>query len=303
MTIRGIAGSLAIGAGLCAGAAGASTVSGFGDVETLTDIAPDTPRAGLGGTGKSTGTGFDIDLNFVGTPTADQIAAFGAAEAFWERRITGYRNGFTMPIGSQNPDGGVRIDAVFQSIDGPGNTLAQAGPDTGFENGTFIAVNSGLMAFDTADLGAFASQFELIVRHEMAHVLGWGVLWSDLNVAAFPNQTGPYVTGSGQYTGGALSTYQAECDPLATFVPVELDGGPGTANGHWDETSFACGDDDLLTGYLDTGDNPVSRTTLAAFHDIGLTISPVPAPMTLVLGLSALGALGAVAGRRRRPAA
>jgi hypothetical protein len=87
-----------------------------------------------------------------------------------------------------------------------------------------------------------------------------------------------------------------------------LEGGPGTANGHWDEATFACGDNDLLTGYLDSGNNPVSDTTLAAFRDIGFTLSegalsPVPAPMTLVLGLSALGALGAVAGRRRRPGA
>jgi hypothetical protein len=37
------------------------------------------------------------------------------------------------------------------------------------------------------------------------------------------------VDGTGQYTSAnTLAAYQAECDATATFVPVELDGGPGT---------------------------------------------------------------------------
>ena len=40
---------------------------------------------------------------------------------------------------------------------------------------------------------------------------------------------------AGQYTGAAaLDAFKLEFNQLeATFVPVELDGGAGTANGHW----------------------------------------------------------------------
>jgi hypothetical protein len=54
-----------------------------------------------------------------------------------------------------------------------------------------------------------------------------------------------------------------------TAVPVEQDGGSGTACGHWDETCFK---DELMTGF-NTGILPLSRMTVATLEDIGYTVS------------------------------
>ena len=43
-------------------------------------------------------------------------------------------------------------------------------------------------------------------------------------------------------------------------------GGPGTRDGHWREEIFA---NELMTGFLDTGANPLSRVTIGAFEDLG----------------------------------
>ena len=49
-------------------------------------------------------------------------------------------------------------------------------------------------------------------------------------------------------------------------VPVANTGGPGTADGHWRESVF---DNELMTGYLDSGDNPLSAITVGSLGDIG----------------------------------
>ncbi len=140
----------------------------------------------------------------------------------------------------------------------------------------------------------------------MAHVIGYGTLWdTDSLGRQFDGTQSVYKDGSGQYTGVyALSIYQQEFDPNATFIPVELDGGSGTADGHWDE-SWAGGSEEVLTGYL--GSNSfISDTSIASFADIGYTTIvthplnnetvPVSAPATL--GIFSFALLAAF--RRRK---
>jgi hypothetical protein len=133
----------------------------------------------------------------------------------------------------------------------------------------------------------------------MAHVMGFGTLWTD---------NGVYLNNTGQYTGpAALSIYKVEfSQPSATFIPVELGGGPGTANGHWNEVDGGSaltgivsplGDMqfELMTGWINT---PyfISQTTVASFVDIGFQSAsadvPEPASMALFsIGLVAIGVL------------
>lgn len=197
---------------------------------------------------------------------------------------------------------------------------------------------SGGMTFDTADLDFMVTNgvFEDVIRHEMGHVLGFGVLW---DTAAILDGTGIpatfqqiYTTDSGQYTGtAALAAYQLEFgQPGATFIPVELDGGSGTANGHWNEVTdnfsienlagfdsdpgdggaaptivggINAGesmDDDLMSGVL-SGSTYLSNTTLASFFDIGYTINdftPIPEPRTFA-AISGILALFCGLSRRR----
>ncbi len=269
----------------------------------------------------SVNAGINIVFDYGATSAAD-IATYGstfsAAESFWEAQLTGYRD-----VGGGAPSQ-VVINVDLSAIDGAGGTLGSAGPTFGNFGGSFIETTQGDMTFDTADLDGLmtANVFEEVIRHEIGHVLGFGTLWG-LN--------GVYSSGTGQYTGtAALAAFQIEFNqPGATYVPVELDGGPGTAEGHWNMgvylgeseavdsrddpgdtiiyTSVNNGlvlDDELMTGFL-SGDAWLSNTTLQSFYDIGYEVAfdiagqPVPEPATYALFM-AIGSGLSVFRRRRR---
>jgi hypothetical protein len=247
----------------------------------------------------SAANSFDIDLNYTGDMS--YLPMFQTAEAIWEEIIPSYIDGnqgvavFT----------GLQINASISSIDGIGGVLGSAGPLTGgYDDSGYLLAVSGQMQFDVDDVAGLGADLVTVILHEMAHVIGIGTLW-DWN--------GLYVDGSGQYTGAeGLAAYQAEFNqPGATFVPVELGGGGGTADGHWDEVnggigatgrfSSVFGQDmqyEIMTGWLNT-DQPyfISNLTRASLRDLGYNVALVPETST-----SALGAIGiaVLASRRRR---
>lgn len=236
---------------------------------------------------------FNIQVVFGGGLTLSQQSIFSQAETFWESVIIGYKPNVTLT--------GIVINAAGSVIDGAFGILGSAGPDTIVKTrGTWYATE-GSMNFDTADMAWMEGNGSLlsVIMHEMAHVIGFGTLWTENSV---------YVNNSGQFTGSnALAAYRSEFNsPSATFVQVETDFGPGTANGHWDE-NWAGGTQELMTGFLDTPAF-VSNTTVRSFADIGYTtanlpaVAPVPLPAGAVLLLGALGVLGAVGARRRQTA-
>lgn len=238
---------------------------------------------------------FDINLNFTGGLSTSQQQVFQDAENFWETHIIGYSNTV--------PDFSLDIDASGENIDGTGNVLGSAGPTTGTTFGDHFYALTGQMRFDTADLNNMESNNTLysVIVHEMAHVIGFGTLWTYNNI---------YDTGTGQYTGAAATAaYQQEFDSNASFVPVELDGGAGTADGHWDET-WAGPSSDIMTGYLESTVT-ISNTTMAAFEDLGYVVAynsqpepndpdpsnDVSAPLA---GAGMLALFGTMAFRRKR---
>ncbi len=241
--------------------------------------------------------GFDIILNYINAPTVSQQAAFEAAEATWESIITGYQ---IDDIDNTN----VTIDVNLSNIDGPGGTLGSAGPDTAKFNAansavtsTFLYTSTGSMTFDTSDTGALemAGSFNSVILHEMGHVLGIGTLWSSSRVGIAGRQE-LYTNNSGQYTGAfGLAAYNSEFDQTGSFVPVELGGGGGTANGHWNEVDGGAGAtgivsnitgqdfrDELMTGWLNS---PlfISSLTTESMRDLGYTVVPEPTSGLLVL--------------------
>ena len=225
---------------------------------------------------------FNLEINFNGGFTSSQAAVFDNAENFWENVITGYQPGISVR--------GIEIDAAGLAIDGVGGILGSAGPTLGQSQGGYMLATKGVMQFDTADISYLETNGTLydVILHEMAHVIGFGTLWT---------YNGVYTTDSGQYTGAAaLAAYQAEFDPLATYVPIELGGGSGTANAHWDEAILG---DELMTGWL-SGSTFVSLTTQYSFEDIGYTISPVPLPGAIVFFGSGLLYLLTYKRRQRR---
>ncbi|MEY4750056.1 MAG: hypothetical protein RIQ60_2270 [Pseudomonadota bacterium] len=252
---------------------------------------------------------FHITLDYTGSWTAAERDAFGQAASFWESVITGYQPTFVQDLANVGAMlGGITITATSAAIDGVGGVLGSGGPTAGWTTPHYVMADTGAMSFDSADLSAMQGSGLLpnVAKHEMGHVLGIGTLWT---------ANGVYVNGSGQYTGAnALAAYRAEYNqPQANFVPVELGGGPGTSNAHWNEvdgglsfTGIVNGQgldfrDELMTGWILSGAPVyVSRTTVASLADIGYTVTAVPEPgMWLMLSV---GSPLLMLRRRRLPA-
>ncbi|RYD49518.1 MAG: peptidase [Verrucomicrobiaceae bacterium] len=270
-----------------------------------------------------------ISLNFSGSMSAIEQQTFIDAADFWNSVITGY-DLFTDDQGFPKPHS-LEITASIPYIDGPGGVLGSAGwtdyayydndPLTPNPTIALFYATEGIMEFDSADVAAMVGNntFYSVVLHEMAHVLGIGTLWTgNNNVNGTTYQL--YDNGSGQYTGpNALAAWQSEFNqPGATFVPVELGGGPGTANGHWNENDSGIG----LTGFTSNISNMdfanelmtgwasstffLSTVTLGGLDDIGYVVDYSKAGVinhTVVPEASAtlICLLGAgLVGRRRR---
>ena len=242
-----------------------------------------------------------ITLNVTSGLTSSQQAVLTTAKSFWESTLTGYKPGISIT--------GPTITASGTAIDGAGGVLGSAGPTGAVFQGGYFLTTAGQMQFDTADLAVLETngQLQSVFFHEMAHVLGFGTLWT-LN--------GAYVDGSGQFTGAnALNQYKSEFNqPAATFVPVELGGGESTANSHWKEveggtanTGIVDGHNrdfkfELMTGWLNSP-TFVSNTTIASFEDIGFTsnLSAVPEPSSIALfAISIIVLRGFWSGKRGR---
>jgi len=104
----------------------------------------------------------------------------------------------------------------------------------------------------------------------MGHALGFGTIWPALSLLLGDQTTDPRFSGS-----NALSAYQGIGGSGTTGVPVEATGGDGTAYAHWREDSCStCESTDyfgneLMTGYINSGSNPLSIVTIDQFADLG----------------------------------
>jgi len=220
------------------------------------------------------GTKFNIclDLKASSAVHADWGNSFGKAKATWERIISG-DNGSSSWVDPASLGDLVAtalpplIDDLYiaikaKSIDGTGGILGMAGPTRAqIKNGRFMPI-TGMMEFDVADINDNIARnlFESIILHEMGHVLGIGTMWSIPSQALYDGTT---------YTGThANAEFQAISGLTTRTVPIEKDGGPGTAGGHWDEE---CMPKELMTGYLDQ-DMKMSRITLGGLQDLGYTV-------------------------------
>ena len=213
---------------------------------------------------------FNITLNFVVPVTDQQRQVFEDAAARWERIIIKDVPSFTGTLPSAFTgfppavDGtldDVVIEVALAPIDGPGNVLGSAGPR--FVRTADYLTLSGVMFFDVADL-AFLDDiglFEEVIVHEMGHVLGVGTLWDipGLRDLRRGEQTNPYFVGkqANVFWNAEGGTYE---------LPVENMGGRGTALSHWRESVLR---NELMTGYLNLGENPLSRITAGSMRDLG----------------------------------
>ncbi len=264
-------------------------------------------RVDLAQAQQPSGSTFDIRLRFITPPSDANRRIFRAAAARWQEIIVkdvpsisgqipaNLCGDFGTPVFNGTIDD-ILIDVVLQPIDGPGNILGAAGPCAIRFADDLPAY--GLMFFDTEDLDFIASLdlLDEVVIHEMGHVLGIGTMW-DFNRSLVlgagsrkPRFTGPVAIRQWHNLGGKGP------------VPIEGDFGPGTAGSHWDEDTF---DNELMTGFLNLGENPLSNVSAGSMKDIGYGARlqgdryELPAPASATAALKAAGSGLDIASRER----
>lgn len=234
-------------------------------------------------------TGYNITLAFGASISNNDKAVFQSAASRWQQVITADLPDSNSAVSATDCDpnatGFPNVNSVDDlviyadvvAIDGPGGTLARAGPCLLRETGTKLP-GLGIMEFDSADVTELRNKGHLLetITHEMGHVIGFGTLWKI---------KGGFLSGEGPSGGcGNAPTYikpNAKVEYAALGggsgdLPVEgsADGsGPGSCDSHWRESRFGT---ELMTPSIDTDSsaaNPLSRMSVAALADLGYQVN------------------------------
>lgn len=205
-------------------------------------------------------SGFNITIEFKGTSWTQAYHDIFvlAADRLTNLIIGEIPNVTVVGKGGQKVVDDIYITAELGNIDGAGGILGQAGPTAIRTAGSLPA--TATMKFDIVDVNAMGlAVFSEVILHEMSHSLGFGSIWDRLGLVT-----------NGLFTGQqALSEFLA-MGGSGSGIPVEQDGGSGTAGSHWDEETFH---NELMTGYINSGDNYFTAMTEASFKDLGYVIN------------------------------
>lgn len=250
----------ALGYGVASSDSGVAAVAARGDTIDVIGVAPGTAIVTVTARDagsltaessftvrvRASGGGFDIVIGFDTAATGPRRAAVLAAAELWmsvlaetelpdvtvDDRIECYGANTTEPVGTVDD---LMVLVEFRDIDGPGRTLAQAGVCR-LREGSMLPFAS-VAFFDVSDFDRLIDSGDAteLAVHEIAHALGFGLLWRPLGLLRNPalgvgaidaHFVGPLAiaafdaAGGTDYTGGAK-------------VPVENLGGAGSANLHW----------------------------------------------------------------------
>jgi hypothetical protein len=202
--------------------------------------------------------GYNIKIVFNGTWSQENHDIFVAAANQLTSIIAGeIPNVSVRSRGTVTQIDDITITAELGAIDGPGGILGQAGP-TSIRTGSYLPATA-TMQFDIADVAALGAAFSDVVLHEMSHSLGFGSIWDRLGLVTDGEFTGANAVEQFHLMGGTGN------------ILVEQDGGSGTAGSHWDEETYG---NELMTGYLNDGENYFTGMSAASFADLGYQLDP-----------------------------
>ena len=208
-------------------------------------------------------------------------------------------------VNNNNPEGTTKIHITFSISEMDSETLGYAYVDYIYyddnnHNGVIdysdnIYTSSGFIALSTASYNSMITQTRsdgnttlyYVLLHEIGHILGIGPYFGHVNSPRVTYQEDGQIKY--YYTGQkALEKYRMYLnDPSLLGIPIEDDGGAGTANVHPEEhrivghTRHIGGhphegiDEELMTGWAESGNvvMPLSAISIGFLEDMGFDVS------------------------------
>ncbi len=286
-------------------------------VHAYTTFGPSTLTVTVGGKPVET---FELELVFLDGGTASQDQVMRDAAKRWESVIGKGANDFTyaeaVPAGRCGPGSpaispgevidDLRIYITIDSIDGAGGILGRAAPCS-WRLSTFVQGSDttsilqeplrGLIELDEDDVNRLEALGALVntVTHEYGHVLGFGTLWEDHDLLRDPSTTGNSNADTHFIGPHALAAFDASGGRSyrGAKVPVESGGQRGSSDSHWRESVLEA---ELMTPFLSTGREPLSRITIESMADLGYEVNLSAAEVYRVTGSGAPDAAAKPAG-------
>jgi hypothetical protein len=165
--------------------------------------------------------------------------------------------------------------------DSSSSTIASCGPAQIFDiiqpgptgvkfNASAMNLNVNLSFVDTYTYNDWVNIF----THELGHALGIGTLWSDsLKPYGAKPPFGNFLDGTAYVN--SKNAYNTLTGVTRTKIPTESSGGPGTADGHWENNfrsssglSYPAITNELMVGFV--GPNmKITKLTIGALVDFG----------------------------------
>ncbi len=234
---------------------------------------------------------FTITVRFVdpGQPTPTLSAAFNLAVTKWQSVIVDSVGSIPIKLAAGACDSAqpalnetvkdllvlVHIRPILDTVPGRA-TLGESGPCLVRQPGNLPIL--GVMSLNDSTLASLATSGLLddVIKHEMGHLLGFGTVWDLDNLVRDTTTNDPWFSGPDAQAAFrmALPSYNDK------IVPVEANGGTGTTLSHWRESVMT---NELMTGFINNGPNPLSAITVESMADLGYTVNvgaadPWPTP-------------------------
>jgi hypothetical protein len=233
------------------------------------------------GPGGSSGPAFTITVRYVDhiSPSVAVVGAFNQAAATWERIIVDSVGSLPVQLAAGACDSSqpainqrvkdllilVHVRDIPDTVPGQ-SILGESGPCLVRDPGNIPVL--GVMSLNSATLASLATSGLLddVIKHEMAHLLGFGTVWDLDNLLRDSTTSNPWFSG----TEAQTAFRSADPSYADKVVPVEAGGGAGTTLSHWRESVMT---NELMTGFINNpGPNPLSAITIESMADLGYTV-------------------------------